>query len=903
MDQEFSSSEPLATAEFFSHPTITPTLVLGLGGTGLGALRHLKRRLVWLWHRQDIERDLKNIPAGRDPKNWEREVLCRYEMIGGPPSIQLLGVDTLPWANRPGDVYLNDSEYVYLGGYNASKVLQYLPNHPEIAKWWGWTEKGSQPGQIHSGARQIRAIGRLSFYRKYREFWGKLKPQIDRMTSLQAKQDTMDKGFPVATAGDTKRVYVIGSLCGGTGAGLFLDTVACLRGIAKFSESAIVTGVFVLPSVIMPKLNSDLQKDRVRANAYASLKELAYFQGNPFDLWLPGEEPMTVPMLYNRLYLVERMNEAGESLNSIDDVVQLIGNQVFIESITPVGASVWEYDVNITTERRESGGKTQNYSFSSFANSSMVVPKRDIQRYCELKYAAEIIQDGLIPELSPHNTNRLNTCIQETLRRLQEQVTGRAGRKLSQAVLEDEEFMDEDEFEEEFEEEDGADELQLSPAVRESASLEQLQQEINEITPAYGLSGALRFLEGVSERVDAWAGDSSRQVIQREADLNENKTLLRELEDRRPYASNFNFPPFSWFVSAAVRNYQDRILNYEDTVFESKRSLDRATLISNRWSYLQETIKSLVAEFQGRIALLENVCSEFERDKERLFNPDPHAGHQPFEMYTMFTMALGRRYIENRLYPEVRKVLVGDLSPDTKKVYGHKHFPIGQVDKVIAEQHEAGTSEHPNVLVLKQIEKKQLAGLINSIAHKSVQNKIDPSNFHILDILKENYNEVQMRLHDLFTRCRPFWRYDLDIGGHNEKNMEQIVIAGVPDKNNDEWKYLLKDFSNFNLEETNDPTRIDACRVVHGLPIEYLESLGEMKNRYANMLKNHTGPMQLDQSWEPGESSPLPEIELPSFNKDEPPTDQSDGNSRKSDGKKNDTDKPSGSEDQPISRP
>lgn len=826
-------------------PDVTPTLVIGLGGTGTGAIRYLKRRLVWLWHRDEIEREMANVPRDVDPKAWEKEVWHRFEMEGGPPVIQLLAVDTWPWANRPGQVYLNDFEYAYIGGYNANRVLQNLKRHEEIADWWRWDPEETRPGQIHSGARQIRAIGRLSFYRRYRDFWRKLKPRIDQMTSLQAKQETLDRGYQVTSAGETKRVFIIGSLCGGTGAGCLLDVVACLRGVANFGEACIITGVFVLPSVFVPVLGSSLQRDRVRANAYGALKEISYFQSNEFNLWLPGEDPMSIPIMYNRLYLVELVNKAGESLNSIDDVQQLIANQIFLESITDVGARIWEYDVNVTMERRTHEGRLRSYIFSSFANSSMVVPRDDMYEYCELCYASEIIEN-LLREPSPDEANGINSDAWQTLGRLRDLVDQRG-----ECGIDEEEEI---EFFEDGETQDsgGRSDLTLAP-------LEQFRQDVNEALRKYGIIGGIRFVERIIEVVEDNLGMARQSVDRATKQAEQDSSLFYQRQSAPPRAARWNVWPFSMFVRAAVGTYRREIAALRRAVEEAQASIGLAARERDGWSRLQGVLSPLLGQLKGRADLVRATLEEGLRlDMARLFEVNKASDQAPFEM---FTMLLGLPYVRDTLYPGIQESLARQLATDTQ--YLLTLPAVCQVEQTTSHLRAVGGRHFETVLAVVPTERSRVKAAVQAAARPTIKGAITKEQFHIRTVLKFRNADMHSRLRDLFTRCQPFWRYDLDRGGHSESDMEEIVYAGVAEKDHDEWKYLLRDFTAFEKVEIADPFRIDACRVVHGLPVEYLESLPEMKGKYDRTIVEHAGPMQLDARWERNGEKHLPEIVLP----------------------------------------
>jgi len=844
---DFNKLESSLVEEGKVKPSITPTLVVGIGGTGTDAVRYLKRRLVWLWHREEIEQELERIPIGKDPKVWQNEVWRRFEMEGGPPIIQFLAVDTWPWNNHTGQVYLNDHEYAYIGGYNASRVLENLKNHSEISSWWRWPSTEIKPGQIHSGARQIRAIGRLSFYRRYREFQRKLIPQLDKISSLQAKQDTEDRGYQVAPSGATKHVYIICSICGGTGAGAYLDTAAVLR--SHFSESAIITGIFALPSVFLPDISSDLQKHRIQANAYAALKEITYFQSNEYHFKLPGEKAERTPGIFNRLYLVERVNEVEESLNSIDDVKKLIANQIFLESITDVGSRIWEYDVNVTMERRRKEGKLSAYIFSSFANSSLLVPQDEMFEYCELKYAEELIREGLLREISPDDKNQLTNDADLSFGRLRDLINRTPS---DEFVLDGDDLLfdlDGDEF-------GNFEDHNPGNNTKEIGILEQFQQDVNRIIEQFGLQGGLLYLQTIASTLNSQVTSSREIVNVQRNNLQSISARLAELNTRQPAAVRWNVWPFSLFVRAAVRTHRRELAALRRNDEDANLQLSDAIQERDGWTRLHGSLGPLLAQLEERVKILESICLQLHQDRERLFATVRTTELQPFEM---FSFILGRDYIERKLYPEARKKgLDGQLLQDSAGLLITGN--VCKVELVTSHVKTAGGSAYERIIQLTPIQQELLYREISNIARKSTRERIRRELFDIRSILNSHHSKLQTRLRDLFTRCRPFWRYDLDRGGISERDLEPIIFTGVPESNHRDWKHLLRDFPDFSLVETDDPTRIDACRIMHGLPIEYLKSIADFKDKYDRFFNEFTGPLQLDAHWEPEGDNPLPEL-------------------------------------------
>ncbi len=78
-----------------------------------------------------------------------------------------------------------------------------------------------------------------------------------------------------------------------------------------------------------------------------------------------------------------------------------------------------------------------------------------------------------------------------------------------------------------------------------------------------------------------------------------------------------------------------------------------------------------------------------------------------------------------------------------------------------------------------------------------------------------------------------------------------------------EWHFILRDHPEFELVETADGARVDACHLSYGLPIAYLESLPTLKAHYDEFRRRYRGPLHVDARWvPPGEKKSEEEIEV-----------------------------------------
>ena len=128
--------------------------------------------------------------------------------------------------------------------------------------------------EVSEGAGQLRLLGRLAFFSGLQHIYQELAWAKDILGE--------------ATGPDSRklRISIFCSLAGGTGSGMFMDLAILLR--KKLFEDALISGYFLLPEIF----SSLSQADRIWANSYAALRELATLARNSQD------EPIYIPYHY-----------------------------------------------------------------------------------------------------------------------------------------------------------------------------------------------------------------------------------------------------------------------------------------------------------------------------------------------------------------------------------------------------------------------------------------------------------------------------------------------------------------------------------------------------------------------------------------------------------------------------
>jgi len=254
----------------------TPTLVIGLGGTGLKTATHVKKN-VWESNKNqppkemalmvlDTEKDIKYTAGG-----WGQE--RGAEHATGPVKI-----DIGEYIAMTGNVRATGEE-IKIEQYRIESNPGARRNQPfrHMSSWFQaryYLEEANVPEQIWNldeGAGRYRQFGRLALFRNIDTIEQKLK------SAIQAVQR--------ASQNQTLYVHIVGSLAGGTGAALYADVAHLVQLICKdagYTQAPVILGHFVLTEAFRGtravKLNESGVLQNFNARMFAGLRELTRLQ-------------------------------------------------------------------------------------------------------------------------------------------------------------------------------------------------------------------------------------------------------------------------------------------------------------------------------------------------------------------------------------------------------------------------------------------------------------------------------------------------------------------------------------------------------------------------------------------------------------------------------------------------
>jgi serine/threonine protein kinase len=239
-----------APPELTGSGVLCPAVVVGLGRGGLDVLCRVRQALTARFGRADRLPNLRLIGIDTDAETTSEE------SCGGPDATLAAEEVLLTRLNRPGH-YLKPRRNgrSLIEGWFDAQMLYRIPRNPATLG--------------------VRCLGRLAFCDHYRNIAQKLRLDLE----TASHPDTLAQAERATRLGlrtNRPRVYVVASLAGGTGGGMFLDAAYAarhrLRLLGYGDDTCEVVGVLLLPP-------SDRGHARppALANAFASLTELHHF--------------------------------------------------------------------------------------------------------------------------------------------------------------------------------------------------------------------------------------------------------------------------------------------------------------------------------------------------------------------------------------------------------------------------------------------------------------------------------------------------------------------------------------------------------------------------------------------------------------------------------------------------
>ncbi len=273
-------------------------------------------------------------------------------------------------------------------------VGQYLSIDDHARETWFPINAILNSKTLTEGAGQVRAVSRLAFETAVKA--GKMEELHAAIESLYQLEGG---GYQQAL-----RVIIVSSLAGGTGSGLILPVALYIKNYlaTRFNQSANITrGFFLLPEVFYGVITGQAERNNLKSNAYATLREIDAFLMKG-DATLPSKYLDSVKVdfpgvasdeyeeynirPFDFCFLFDAQNIDGNKLATFEDYLDHAANCIYAQSIGPMNKRSNSSEDNTIRKLAQERGRNR---YAGAGTSLLTYPTDTVKRYLALNWAKE----------------------------------------------------------------------------------------------------------------------------------------------------------------------------------------------------------------------------------------------------------------------------------------------------------------------------------------------------------------------------------------------------------------------------------------------------------------------------------------------------------------------------------
>jgi hypothetical protein len=378
-----------------------PTLVVGLGGIGLKVLQCIEERLL---------------------ENYSGVV---------PDYIALISLDIVSDPSD-GDIlspYIERHQLSLPPGISWETVLQQVRR--ESTPQWTWLEVDQHEALLHGitppaqgflpeGA--YRQAGRACLFlnqQQYGHIEASLRTAMQRLFQPRYSGDFEDLHAVTAwqklVKSTRRNIFIVGSLAGTTGAGMFIDIAAIIRSIQHMHNEYNLIGLVALPTFFADRVDAS---GRWFANTYAALRELDRFMRghsaqSPYTMHLGNAKTLHLDRpLLDFCYLVDTQDYAGLSgvMTAEQGALPAMADMIVAHTDRRLGQKLNEAHTNVVANYREvpldeqqplSAYHYQRLRYYSALNTHTIIfPRADVARAFGCRFLLELLDSHVIQRVA-----------------------------------------------------------------------------------------------------------------------------------------------------------------------------------------------------------------------------------------------------------------------------------------------------------------------------------------------------------------------------------------------------------------------------------------------------------------------------------------------------------------------
>ncbi|MDY4970399.1 MAG: tubulin-like doman-containing protein [Lachnospiraceae bacterium] len=318
------------------------------------------------------------------------------------------------------------------------KVKNFIAAYPHHKKWFPLNRFTANRGLLN-GAGQIRSISRLAALVSNQEL--RLLPLEDEIKRITVNDGRDNSNF---------NVFFVGSITGGTGAGLFLQMPFFIRDFMKrnsANQNVRIRGMFISADITRSIQPSVINMDATMVNAYACIKELNAFyltqirkddennlslefykkadtktmarnvadniregyiknvldtnldENGDYEDYDPEADEADIEAIvsdgsnipYDAFYLIEGTdNEGGIGKADLNIVKRQVARIIYTILFTPIRRADNSILDNTVLQDMEGGGMNR---YSSAGMCCLKYPFEQVQEYVTMRWVKDIVQD------------------------------------------------------------------------------------------------------------------------------------------------------------------------------------------------------------------------------------------------------------------------------------------------------------------------------------------------------------------------------------------------------------------------------------------------------------------------------------------------------------------------------
>ncbi len=341
------------------------TLVIGIGGTGLTAIRELRRLIA------------ENYEQGLQDPNISSVKFIYLDTHEED-------INTLNWSVLGKDIELTSGEKVIISGDRLSPFIEKPQDYKDVDSWLPRIK--NYLGDPGPGAKGIRPYGRLIY--EYSQNKKEVRNKIFDWYNALNQSFKQTKEW---------RIYLVCGLSGGTGSGMFLPLSRDLEDWNVYQRGTASKKFYSF--LILPPLQIASPHDRYYCNAYAALSELNYlaFKNSEASHQLSFSNFKQLP--FDNCYLLETQNERGLDIG-LNNLPLLIAQRIFLniqggEASSYIDAIMDNPQLGNVMNNEQQEGRKHSLRFSTFGLSTVSYPKEIVAKCLSYSLAKQVVSNWL----------------------------------------------------------------------------------------------------------------------------------------------------------------------------------------------------------------------------------------------------------------------------------------------------------------------------------------------------------------------------------------------------------------------------------------------------------------------------------------------------------------------------